>query len=194
MDERWGDDTGDLLTRHKLTVGDYYRMAEAGILGEEDRVELINGEIIDMAPIGVGHASVVSRINKTLVLACGDRAVVSVQNPVRLDEFNEPQPDFAVLQPRTDFYGTQHPGPADVLLLVEVSDTSLRYDSAVKLPLYARAGIAEVWIVDLRRRAVHSYRLPSGDRFTGDSVHRPGDTLHLAATPEIAVGVDDLIG
>ncbi len=194
MDAMLEDDTGDLLTRHKLSVGEYYRMAEAGILGEDDRVELIEGEIIDMAPIGVGHASVVTRITRTLVMACGDRAVVSVQNPVRLDEWNEPQPDFAVLQPRPDFYGTRHPGPADVLLLVEVSDSSLRYDRVVKLPLYARAGIAEVWVVDLRRRAVHAFRVPSGDGFAQDSLHHAGDTLNLAAAAGIVVTVNDLIG
>ena len=187
-------DTGDLLPRHKLTVGEYYRMAEAGILGEDDRVELIDGEIIDMAPVGVGHASVVMRVTRALVLACGERAMLLVQNPVRLDESNEPQPDFAILQPRPDFYGSRHPGPSDVLLLVEVSDRSFRYDSAVKLPMYARAGLTEVWIVDIRRHAVHAYRLPSGDRFTQDSSHRAGDTLRVAAAPEIAVTVDDLIG
>ena len=188
------DDTGALLTRHKLTVDDYYRMVDAGILGEDDRVELIDGEIIDMAPIGVGHASVVSRITRALVIACGDRAVVSVQNPVRLDDSNEPQPDFAVLRPRVDFYETRHPGPADVLLLVEVSDTSFRYDSTVKLPIYAQAGIAEVWIVDLRDRVVQTYQRPSGARFTQDSSHRSGVTLRLTAAPDIAVEVEDMIG
>ena len=188
------DDTGDLLIRHKLTVDDYYRMGDAGILGENDRVELIGGEIIDMAAIGVGHASVVTRITMALMRACSDRALVRVQNPVRLDEFNEPQPDFAVVKPRADFYATRHPGPSDIFLLVEVADTSLRYDRAVKLPMYARAGIPEVWIVDLQRRALELFTLPSVDGFTQDSMRRDGEILRLAAAPDIVVRVDQLLG
>ena len=183
-----------LLTRHKLTVYDYHRMADAGILGEAERVELIDGEIIDMAAIGSGHASVVGRITQVLVLAFQKTALVWVQNPVWLDEYNEPQPDFAVLKPRADFYASQHPGPADILLLVEVGDSSLRYDRDVKLPLYARAGIPEVWIVDLRRRMLSSHRLPSDGRFTQDSPHRAGEALRLAAVPDVTVLVDDLLG
>ena len=188
------DDAGDLLIRHKLTVDEYYRMADAGILGESDRVELINGEIIDMAPSGIGHASVVGRITRALGLACGDQALVWVQNPLSLDAFNEPQPDFAILKPRADFYATGHPGPADVLLLVEVADSSLRYDRTVKLPLYASAGIAEVWIADLQRRALIAYRLPAGGAYTHETIYRTGETLRLAALPDVAVQVEALIG
>ncbi len=101
-------------------------------------------------------------MTRALTLACGDRAQVSVQNPVRLDRFNEPQPDFAVVKPRADFHATAHPGPADVLLLVEVAGTSRRYDRVVKLPTYAHARIAEVWVVDLQRRMLEAYRLPVG--------------------------------
>ena len=188
------NETTPLLTRHKLTVDAYYRMTEVGILAWGERVELIDGEIIDMPAIGTGHASVVSRINRALVRACGDQAIVSVQNPVRLDEYNEPQPDFAVLRPRADFYAAQHPGPADVLLLVEVADTSLRYDRAVKLPIYALAGIPEYWIVNLRDRVIRSYRSPSGNRFTKEHAHAANETLQLAAAVGIAVQVGDLLG
>ena len=188
------DDTGDLLTRHKLNVDDYHRMAEAGVLGEDDRVELIDGEIIDMAPIGVAHASVVTRITIALIQACGDRALVRVQNPVRLSDFSEPQPDFAVVRPRADFYETRHPGPSDVLLLVEVAESSLRYDRVVKLPLYAHAGIPEVWIVDLQQRTIQTYAQPSDGRFALAGLQRPGATLRLAAAPALEVSVDELIG
>ena len=193
-DRRGGDDAGDLLTRHKLTVDEYYRMADAEILRGDDQVELIDGEIIDMAPIGVGHASVVTRMTRALVLACGERAQVSVQNPVRLDRFNEPQPDFAVVKPRADFYAAAHPGPADVLLLVEVADTSLRYDRVIKLPIYARAGIAEVWIVDLQRRMVEVYLSPGGDAFNLKSKQQAGETLSPILLPGIALGVVELLG
>ena len=188
------DDTTVVLTRHKLDVHDYHRMGEAGILGEDDRVELIDGELIDMAAIGVGHASVVTRINKALVLAAGDRALVSVQNPVRLDEFNEPQPDFAVLLPRHDFYGTRHPGPSDVLLLVEVADSSLQFDRIVKLPLYARFGIAEVWIVDLKGRTLETNRSPGDGHYGQVSTHGPGEILTLSAAPDITVRMDQVFG
>lgn len=189
------DDAAVVLTRHKLDVGDYHRMADAGILGEDDRVELIDGELIDMAPIGQGHAAVVNGLNRALVIACGDKAIVSPQNPVRLDRLNEPQPDFAVLRPRADFYAAgDRPGPADVLLLVEVADSSLRLDRTVKLPLYARAGIAEVWIVDLKRRVLDAHRGPAGDVYGETTTHQAGDTLALALAPEIRVTLDLAFG
>ena len=189
------DDAADLPTRHRLDVDDYHRMVDAGILGKEDRVELIDGEIIDMAPIGQGHAAVVGGLTRSLVMACGDKAIVWVQNPIRLDRRSEPQPDFAILRPRADFYAAgKRPGPSDVLLLVEVADSSLRYDLTVKLPLYARAGIAELWIVDLKRRALDAFRRPAGDGYAEVSTHRPGDRLALAAAPGITVSLDLMFG
>ena len=188
------DGTSELKVRHKLTVDDVYRMAEAGILAEDDRIEIIDGEIIDMAAIGTGHASVVNRINSALTAAFGATAIVSVQNPVRLDDHNQPQPDFAVLKPRPDFYSERHPRAVDVLLLVEVADTSLRYDRAVKLPVYARAGIAEVWIVDLQHRVIDAHRLPTAEGFAQNTAHRAGHTLRLAARSDIVMTVDDLLG
>lgn len=177
--------------RRKLDVNDYHRMAGAGILGEGDRVELIDGGLIDMAPIGQGHAAIVNGLTRALVMACGSQAIVSVQNPVRLDRLNEPQPDFAILRPRADFYAAgEPPGPADILLLVEVADSSLRFDLTVKLPLYARAGIAELWIADLRRRALDAFRRPTGAGYAEVATHRPGDPLALAAAPGITVRLD----
>lgn len=187
------DDGPLVLTRHKLDVDAYYRMAEAGIVGWRDRIELIDGEIIDMMPIGQGHYSTVSMLNRALVMACGEQAIVSVQNPVRFDRFNEPQPDFAVLRPRADFYGTgERVGPSDVLLLIEVADSSLRYDRTIKLPLYAAAGVPEYWIVDLRGRLVDAYRGPSGAAYAEKTTHRAGETLALAAAPGIVVPLEIL--
>jgi Uma2 family endonuclease len=135
------------VKRRRFTVHDYHRMGEAGILHEDDRVELIEGELVEMTAIGTRHFSCVNRLNRLLVMHVGDDAIVSVQNPVRLNEYNEPQPDLTVIRPRD--YLESLPKPEDVLLLIEVSDTTLAYDRGVKLPLYARAGIREVWIVDL---------------------------------------------
>lgn len=192
------DGTDILPTRHKLTVDDYQRMAAAGILTQDDRVELIDGEIIDMAPIGQGHAATVNRLNRALVLAFGDRAIVSVQNPLRLNRFNEPQPDVAVFRPRDDFYATgERPGPADTVLVIEVADTSLRYDRFVKLPLYARMGIAEVWIIDLHRRRVDVHQVPSGDAHATYAIcatHGPDGVVVLSQAPEIAVALHDVLG
>lgn len=189
------DDLAVLPARHKLDVDTYHRMAEAGIFGEDDRIELIDGDLIDMAPIGQGHAAVVNGLNEALVIACAGRAVVSPQNPVRIDRSSEPQPDLAVLRRRADFYAAgEPPGPADVLLLVEVADSSLRFDRTVKLPLYARAGVAEVWIVDLKRRVVDVHRAPAGNEYGEATTYRSGDRLALALAPEIVVSLDLVFG
>ena len=188
-------DTSDVLTRRKLDADAFYRMVESGILGREDRVELIDGELIDMAPIGQDHGSVVARMNEALVLALAGQAIVLPQSSIRLDRLNVPEPDFAILKRRADFYGTGEPaGPADVLLVIEVADSSLRYDRTVKLPLYARSSIPETWIVDLKRRTVEAYRLPTGNQYSQSSMHRLGETISLAAAPGVTLRVDQVFG
>jgi len=189
------DDAATTPTRHKLDVHAYYRMAEVGILARHDRVELIDGEIMDMAPIGQGHEGAVNWLNRALVLACGDRAIVSTQNSVHIDRWSAPQPDFAVFRFRADFYATgTRPGPADVLLVIEVADSSLRYDQTVKLPLYAGAGIPEYWIVDLQSRLLASYCRPEGGGYAEVAEHRQGDLVTLSAMPGITVRLDRLCG
>ena len=189
------DDITILPARHKLDVDEYHRMAEAGIFAPDARIELIEGELIDMAPIGQGHAATVSGLTQALVMACAGRAIVWPQNPVRLDRASEPQPDLAVLRHRADFYATgERPGPADVLLLIEVADSSLRFDRTVKLPLYARRGIAELWIVDLKRRVLEAYRGPVGEAYRETTAHQPGEHLALALAPEIVVRLDLMFG
>ena len=183
-------DDAVLLPRHKLDVEAYHRMGQAGILGEDDRIELIDGALIDMAPIAAEHAATVNALAQTLMMACGDRAIVSVQNPVRLDSLNESQPDLMVLRPRADRYRAGHPGPADVLLLIEVADSSLRLDRQVKLPLYAQAGIAELWIVDLGSRRVDVFRDPAGPGYATTQTYRSGDRVVLGQTPGISVALD----
>jgi Uma2 family endonuclease len=142
----------EIYRRHRYTVDDYYRMGEAGIFNENSRVELIEGEVVDMPPIGCPHAGLVNKLSHLLRSAVGDNAIVAVQNPVRLNDFSEPQPDIALLRPRTDFYTRAHPTPGDVLLIVEVADSSPEYDRKIKLPLYARHGIPEVWLVNAASR------------------------------------------
>ena len=152
--------------RHRLDVGAYYKMAEAGILAPNDRVELIDGEIFDMVPIGSLHGGKTDRLNRFFARAAADGlALVRVQGPVRLDAWNEPEPDVMLLKPRPDDYQDRHPNAADVLLLVEVSETSLSHDRETKLPLYAKFGVPEVWIVDLRGAAIEVYREPKGDAY-----------------------------
>ncbi len=146
--------------RHKLSVSDYYRMGDAGILHEDSRVELIEGELIDMSPIGSHHAGIVTRISHVLNKKISDQAIVSVQNPVRLSDWSEPQPDIMLLKPRSDYYYDSHPKPSDVLVLIEVADSSIDYERKTKLPLYACSGIKESWIIDLNAQRLERYSQP----------------------------------
>ena len=173
------------VTRRPITVAEYHRMGEVGILGERDRVELIEGELVAMSPIGSHHHGTVNMLTHALVHAVGERAIVSVQGPVRLDDLSEPEPDFALLKPRPDFYRAAHPQPADVLLLIEVADTSLNYDRAVKRALYARHAIPEFWIVDLTAGQVEVCRQPKADGYA--AVTRVG--RDRAAEPELLPGI-----
>ncbi len=181
------------VPRRLLTVDEYHRMGEAGILTENDRVELIEGELVAMAPIGSGHVAAGNALNRLLVLAVGDRGVVSVQNPVRLTQHSEPQPDFAVLRPGND-YRTTLPGPVDTLLVVEVASSSLDYDRTVKLPLYARSGIPDAWIVNLAAGEVEIYRSPVGDKYSFMTRVGRTDAITITALPDVRVPVADIVG
>lgn len=177
------------IERYRFTVDAYHRLGEAGILGEDDRVELIEGEITMMSPVGGRHAACVSRLTRLFVQQTGERAIVRVQDPVHLDERSEPQPDLAVLRPRQDFYASGHPRPEDVLLLVEVADSSLGYDRDVKLPLYGRAGIRELWIVDLDGEAIEVYRQPGRRGYAEVRSCRRGETVRASGVAvEVEVG------
>ena len=168
---------GDLLTRHRLTVDHYHRMVDSGILGPDDRVELVSGEVLDMSPIGSLHAAIVRALARWMAGSVGDRAIVSVQNPVLLDDASEPQPDIAILAPRVDCYAAAHPGPGDVLLVVEVAETSLAYDLGVKVPLYARHGIPEAWVIDAATRQTRVFREPGAEGYARESLVGPEGPL-----------------
>lgn len=177
---------------HLFSVDEYHKMGEAGILCEEARVELIEGELIDMPPIGSLHAGKVMRLVSFLTTALSRRAIVSPQNPVRLGERSEPQPDLTVLRWRDDFYEKSHPRPEDILLLIEVADTTVRYDREVKIPIYARYGIPEVWLLDLQAACVEVYLQPSSDGYR--HVFRPAkdERLVLSLLPDVSIAIADL--
>jgi Uma2 family endonuclease len=161
--------------RHRITVTDFYKMVEAGILGENSQVELIDGEMVDMAPIGSKHAFVVSRLAQLFTLAARDRYLVSVQNPLRLDDLSVPQPDIALLKPGN--YMDNLPGASDVLLIVEVALSSIHYDRDVKLDLYARHAIPEVWLLNLLGGELLIYRMPADGQFRTLQKPLPSESL-----------------
>ena len=180
-------------TRRRFTVAEYYAMAEAGILAPDERVELLNGEIIVMPPINEWHASRVGRLTNALPIHFQGQAIVWVQSPVRLNDGSEPQPDVMLLQWRDDFYGGGHPGPSDVLLLIEVSDTTVDYDRSAKLAAYAAAGIPEVWIASRRDRRIESYADPTGDAYATVRYYEPGESISPQAFPDVVLQVDQII-
>ena len=181
-----------VVQRRRFTVEEYHKMAEAGILHEDDRVELIEGDVVEMTHIDSRHMRCVNELNWLLSRGLGDEVRVRIQNPLRLGERLEPQPDLAVIRAR-DYAGSL-PGPEDVLLLIEVSDTTLRYDREVKLPLYARAGIPEVWILDLPNDAIERHNEPFGDGYRRTERPRRGETLVSEALPGLTVPVDGVLG
>jgi Uma2 family endonuclease len=182
------------LAVRRFTVDEYHRMGEAGVLHEDDRVELLDGQIVQMSPIGIRHAACVNRLNALIVQQAGNQATVSIQNPVILGEYEEPQPDVVVLRYRADGYQTGHPRPPDTLLLVEVADTSVAWDRLIKIPFYARAGIRETWLVNLPEDEIEIYQQPTAGRYTRVRAARRGETLTPLEIPAIALRSDDILG
>jgi Uma2 family endonuclease len=180
-------------TKHRFSVKEYYRMAETGVLKPNARVELLNGEIIDMSPIGPFHGGVTNYLNEIFTSAANGRWMTIVQNPAHLDDHSEPQPDLMLVKPSPDFYRKRHPQPADVFLLIEVSDTSLATDRDDKLPAYGHAGIAEVWIVNLADLTVEVYREPHFTGYGSKTILRAGDQAKSQAFPDVAVDVAELL-
>ncbi|MEA5550257.1 Uma2 family endonuclease [Anabaena cylindrica UHCC 0172] len=182
-----------LMTR-RFTVAQYNQMNQAGILTEDDRVELLNGEIIEMSPIGRRHATCVNRLNFLFSQLLTKKVIVSVQNPIILNNLSEPQPDIALLKPRADFYEAGHPQPEDILLLVEVADSSIEYDREIKIPLYASSGICEVWLIDIYEQLITVYRYPNANGYSEIKTFRHGDILDIQAFPELTLRVNDVLG
>ena len=173
---------------------EYHQMIETGIIREGARVELVEGEIVEMAAMGSRHYACVARLNALLTGRLGQEAIVAVQGPVRLMSSSEPEPDIALLEPREDFYARSLPGPENVLLLMEVSDTTLRYDLEVKLPLYARAGIPEAWIINLPAEAVEVHSRPATGEYRETVRTRRGEVIESKMFPSLRLTVDDVLG
>ncbi len=182
------------LLRRKFTVEQFHKMAESGILNEDDRVELIRGEIIEMAAIGTKHAACVNRLSNFLAWKLGNKVIISVQNPVGLDDTSEPQPDVVLLKPREDFYASAHPQPKDVLLVIEVADTTIKYDREVKIPLYAQEGVIEVWLIDINEECVEVYIEPANGIYKKVQKFSRGEILMIQAFDDVNIDVDEILG
>lgn len=185
--------TAPQVKRHTFTTSEYDAMTLAGVFGEDDRVELIEGEIIEMSPIGSDHAGIVNRLTWLLIQRLGDRAIVATQNPIRIGEHSEPQPDVVVAKFRKDFYRSSHPTPSDVLLVVEIADATLAIDRDVKVPLYASAGIAEVWLINLEASSIEVYSKPEDGIHREKRIARGGETLTLSAFSNVAFNVREIL-
>ncbi|HEU4453818.1 MAG TPA: Uma2 family endonuclease [Longimicrobium sp.] len=181
------------LPHRTWTVDEYYRMGEAGILGPDERTELIDGEIVPMTPPGPLHATTMDWLGKFLIRSMGDDVIVRLQNPLRLDKKREPQPDAALVRYRPDRFAHQPPGPADALLVIEVSESSLSTDRGVKRDRYAEFGIAEYWVLDISRRTIIAYRAPAQGRFTEEREYRDGESLVMPGLGR-EVKVEDVLG
>jgi Uma2 family endonuclease len=181
-----------LVERRRFTRQEYHTMIRAGILSEDDPVELLEGEVVHRMPTGSSHAGTVKRMNRLLSRLVGEAAIISVQDPLALGEFSEPEPDLMLLRPRPDFYADAHPTAEAVLLVIEVADTSLATDLEVKVPLYAAHGVREVWLVDLEHRCVLTYRDPAGDRYRDAQVCQPDDFLPIASLPGLQIPASEL--
>ena len=182
------------LARRWFTVSEYNRMAEAGILAEDDRVELIEGEIVEMSPIGSRHAACVNRLNTLLSSHAGLDFIVSVQNPVAVDDYSVPEPGLALLRLRDDYYAQGHPQSPDVILIIEIADTSIETDRNVKIPLYARTGIPVTMLIDLPKELIEVHSEPVSNQYQSVKIFRSGDSFQLDILPQISFSVDAILG
>jgi Uma2 family endonuclease len=181
-------------TRTRISTNRYQLMVATGVLTKYDRIELIEGDMLDMAPMGSKHSAITSRLNELFVLAVERSATVVVGGPVNLGEFSQPQPDLMLLKRRVDFYSGKTPEAADVLLLIEVSDSSLAFDQSVKLNLYSRYGVAEYWVVDVEGKRVVTYREPAAKVYVRTLEFTAADTVTPQAFPDIKIAVGEIFG
>lgn len=182
------------IQRRQFTVRDYDRMLASGILNEDDRVELIDGEVREMSPIGERHASTVDRLTQLLVETLNRQAIVRSQNPIVLDDFTKPQPDLVLLRWQDDFYASRTPEPDDVFLVIEVSDTALQYDRLEKLPRYVSAGIEEAWIVDVFGQTVEQYSQPASGGYRKRETFEHGQTIRSVSLAQLTLHVSAMLG
>ena len=181
------------IRRKLFTANDCYRMSDAGILSPDERLELIRGEVLIMSPIGPRHGASVDGTNRVFVRSAGDNAIVRTQGTVELDQFCAPEPDIVLLRPRDDFYVSKNPAGADIILIIEVADTSLEYDTTVKVELYAILGIQEYWVADLRNNRLIAYSQPTQDRYQTIREFHQGDTVAPQLLPDCRIEVAVLL-
>jgi len=181
------------LAKHWITVDEYERMGEAGIFHTDDRLELLEGEIFEMSPIGSRHAACVTVINQIFTLKFAGQMIVISQNPIRLDDFSEPQPDVALLKWRDDFYRHAHPMPDDVLLVIEVADATVESDRVYKMPLYAKAGIREAWLIDLPDGKIELYAEPVEGVYQFNRNFERGEEVKSHTIADLAINIDAVL-
>jgi Uma2 family endonuclease len=184
----------ETVLKKLFTVDEYHRMWDAGIFPYHKRYELIRGEIIEMPPPKPPHSGRVNRLNHLFMTRLRDSALVAVQNPSSIDDMSEPVPDILLLKPRADFYSERHPVPADILLAIEVSNTTLRFDTKVKAPLYAEAGICEYWILNIPKNVLEVRSDPVNGVYTRHEILKYGQSVSAGAFPEVSFRVEDILG
>ena len=181
------------ISKRRFTTDDYLRMVHAGILSEHDRVELIDGEVVAMTPIGPRHGACVDRTNRAMVTTVGDKAIVRVQGSIRLDLYHQPEPDLVLLRPQADFYASRLPGPTDILLIVEIAESSIDYDREVKARVYAELGIREYWLADLNANLLSCYSSPLGGVYLSLQQYQRGQSVAPQMLPDCPIPVDVLL-
>ena len=181
------------VQRRLFTVHDYHKMVDAGILSEDDRVELIRGEVLAMSPIGTRHNAAILRATQALVRIVGDQAIIGVQGSIRLDEYDEPQPDVYLLRPKEDFYASAHAGPQDIFLIIEMADSSLEYDREIKMHLYAETGIPEYWIANLRDDTLIAFSDSRKKGYATIRQYQRGESITPTLLPDCSIPVDVLL-
>ncbi len=191
---RWSDDDRPGGSKRLFTVDEYERLVQEGILTEDEHVELIEGEIVEMVPAGSHHSGTVKYLLALLSQTLGTSVVIGVQDPIRLPPFSEPEPDLSILRARADYYRFLTPAPEDVIFLIEVADRSASTDRTVKVPLYAAAGIPEVWIVDLAVNLIEVHSVPAEGRYMDVRFAKRGDSVSPAAFPDLTIAVNDILG
>ena len=184
-----------LLKAYRFTVDEYHRMGEAGIFSQDDRVELLVGIVVEMAPIAPLHAGTVARLTTLFSVRLGSRVIVNIQNPLLLrDNDSEPRPDVVLLRPQAEFYTHVHPEAHDVYLIIEVADTSVAVDRNIKFPIYARAGVPEAWLLDVSAERLEVYRHPTAHGYQDVRLLQRGAPVAPQAFPDLALTIDDLLG
>lgn len=179
--------------RRLITLVEYHKMIESGILGPKDKIELINGQILHMSPIGSKHQAMVDKLTQLFIILFKDEVIVRTQGPISIPELSEPEPDITLLKPKADFYADQHPGPQDIYLVVEVSDTTLEFDRNEKLALYAKAGIPEYWIINLAAQQIECYTQPQGKLYKYCTFATANDQLSTNSFPDKSFNVNQLL-